>query len=72
MREPIGKCPPFGYDTHTVGRPRKGKREGAGKRDGKTTFLSTDPRVKETCDYIQQHELSLMQLWSACECLGSR
>ena len=48
MREPIGKCPPFVYDTHTVGRPRKGKREGAGKRDGKTTFLSTDPRVKET------------------------
>ena len=27
---------------------KKGKREGAGKRDGKTTFLSTDPRVKET------------------------
>ena len=48
MREPIGKCPPFVYDTHTVGRPRKGKREGGGKRDGKTTFLSTDSRVKET------------------------
>ena len=48
MREPFGKFPPFGSDTHTVGRQKKGKREGAGKRYGKTTFLSTDQRVKET------------------------
>ena len=34
MREPIGECPPRGYDTHTVGRPNRARREGAGKRDG--------------------------------------
>ena len=28
------------YDTHTVGRPNRARREGAGKRDGKTTYLS--------------------------------
>ena len=40
MREPIGECPRLGYDPHTVGPTKKGKREGAGKSDGKTTYLS--------------------------------
>ena len=33
--------------THTVGRPNRARREGAGKRDGKATFHSTVPCVKE-------------------------
>ena len=43
----LGSAHPVGYDTHTMDRPNRARRDGAGKRDGKTTFLSTVPRVKE-------------------------
>ena len=56
------KNEPAVYDTHTVGRPNRARREGAGKRDGNTTFLSTVRRVKEAWTTFRKKEILRVKL----------